>query len=304
MDGNDMNLKQLEVFVAVAETGSFSKGADISCITQSTVSQHISALEHQLGLRLLDRTGKGAFPTPAGKKLLKLARQVLADVERIHQELRQFKGVEDVSLNVGGSTIPGSYMIPDALPVLTRRFPRMAISLVEGDSQDILDKLAREEVEIGIVGATFPDKGFTFQPFATERLILVAGQQHPLTQAGPVSVARLAEADFIFREPGSGTGKTVGEALRAVGIDAGTLRMRARLGSNESVKHVVAAGLGISFVSELSVKKELERGELVRIELEGMEMSRTFYFAVRTGRELSPAARAFMEVMTELYSDT
>jgi DNA-binding transcriptional LysR family regulator len=296
-----MNLKQLEVFLSVAETGSFSRGADLSCITQSTVSQHISALEHQLGLRLLDRTGKGAFPTPAGKMLLKLARQVMADVERIHLELRQFKGVQDVTLSVGGSTIPGSYMIPDALPVLTKRFPRMDIVLMEGDSQDILDKLSREEVEIGIVGATFPEKGFTFQPFATERLILVAAGQHPLAQAGPISVAQLVEADFILRESGSGTGKTVTEALRILGIDAANLRVRARLGSNESVKHVVAGGLGISFVSELSVRKELERGELQRIVVDGMEISRTFYFATRTGRELSPAARAFMEVMDELY---
>lgn len=296
-----MNLKQLEVFVAVAETGSFSKGAELSCITQSTVSQHISALENQLGLRLLDRTGKGAFPTPAGKMLLKLARQVMADVERIELELRQFKDVQNVTLSVGGSTIPGSYMIPDALPVLTRRFPRMDIVLMEGDSQDILDKLSREEVEIGIVGATFPEKGFTFQPFATEDLILVASRQHPLAQTGTISVSQLIEADFILRESGSGTGKTVTEALRTLGIDAGNLRVRARLGSNESVKHVVAGGLGISFVSELSVRKELERGELVQIKVDGIEMSRSFFFAARTGRELSPAAKAFMEVMEELY---
>ena len=296
-----MNLKQLEVFVAVTETGSFSKGADLSCITQSTVSQHISALEHQLGLRLLDRTGKGAFPTPAGKMLLKLSRQVMADVERIHLELRQFKGVQDVTLSVGGSTIPGSYMIPDALPVLTGRFPRMAIVLMEGDSQVILDKLSREEVEIGIVGATFPEKGFTFHPFATEHLILVASRQHPLAKAGPISVAQLVEADFILRESGSGTGKTVTEALRTIGVDAASLRVRARLGSNESVKHVVAGGLGISFVSELSVRKELERGELVQIAVDGMEIARSFYFATRTGRELSPAANAFIEVMNELF---
>lgn len=296
-----MNLKQLEVFVAVAETGSFSKGADLSCITQSTVSQHVSALEQQLGVRLLDRTGKGAFPTPAGKMLLKLARQVMSDVERIKHELRQFKGVQDVSLSVGGSSIPGSYMIPDAIPVLSSRFPSMAIVVMEGDSQDILDKLSREEVEIGIVGATFPEKEFTFQSFATEHLVLVAGRQHPLAQSGTLMVSQLADIPFIFRETGSGTGKTVLESLKSAGVDVAALKIRARLGSNESVKHVVSSGLGLSFVSELSVRKELERGELVRIEVEGLDISRKFYFATRSGRELSPAARAFMDVMRELY---
>jgi DNA-binding transcriptional LysR family regulator len=297
-----MNLKQLEVFVAVAETGSFSKGADISCITQSTVSQHISALEAELGLKLLDRTGKGAFPTPAGKMLLKLARQVMTDIDLIHGALRQFKGVEDVTLRVGGSTIPGSYMIPHALPLLARRFPTLSVVLVEGDSQDILDKLAREEVELGIIGTSFAEKGFTFQPFAVERLILVAGSDHPAAARGSLTLDQLAEEDFIQREPGSGTGKTVMETLRSLGFDAGRLKVRAFLGGNESVKHAVAGGLGISFVSEISVRRELERGELVRIDLEGIQITRNFYIASRTGRELSPAAKGFIEVMTELYS--
>lgn len=298
-----MNLKQLEVFIAVAESGSFSKGADITCITQSTVSQHISGLENILGVRLLDRTGKGAFPTPAGKMLLKLARQVVSDVDRINSALQHYKGVEDVTLRVGGSTIPGGYMIPDALPVLINRFPRLTIVLIEGDSQDVLDKLSREELEIGIIGSRFPEKGFTFQPFATEHLILVAGQSHPVASWSSLTFDDLVQEDFILREPGSGTGKTLAEALRVAGFDIGKLSVRAYLGSNESVKHAVANGLGVSFVSELSVKKELERGELVKINLAGFDIQRSFYFVTRTGRDLSPAAKAFYDVMSELYGN-
>ena len=101
-----MNLKQLEIFLAVAETGSFSRGAEATFITQSTVSQHISSLESDFGVRLLDRTGKGALLTEGGKVLFHHARQVVTDIEAINQAMRRFKGVEDTDLRIGGSNIP------------------------------------------------------------------------------------------------------------------------------------------------------------------------------------------------------
>src|SRR5512146_281394 len=143
-----MNLKQLEVFVAVAETGSFSKGAEATFITQSTVSQHISALEQELGVRLLDRTGRGALLTPGGSILLEHARRVLAATGEIGRAMDRFKGVEDTVLTIGGSNVPGNYMIPDALPLVRARFPGLKITLLQGDSRDIIERLGREEVEV------------------------------------------------------------------------------------------------------------------------------------------------------------
>src|ERR1700686_2521871 len=125
-----MNLKQLEIFLAVAETGSFSRGAEATFITQSTVSQHISSLESDFGIRLLDRTGKGALLTEGGKVLFQHARQVIADVQAINQAIQRFKGVEDTDLRIGGSNIPANYMIPELLPILIERFPRLRLTLI------------------------------------------------------------------------------------------------------------------------------------------------------------------------------
>jgi len=110
-----MNLKQIEVFLAVAESGSFSKGAEATFITQSTVSQHISALESEFGLKLFDRTGKGTFPTAAGKLLLKHARSIADEAREIPVIMNRFKGLENAILSIGGSNIPSSYIIPDLL---------------------------------------------------------------------------------------------------------------------------------------------------------------------------------------------
>ena len=128
--GGIMNLKQLEVFLAVAESSSFSRGAEATFITQSTVSQHISALEQEMGIRLLDRTARGALPTEAGKILLVHALRIVAEMHGIPPAINRFKGLEDVSLTVGASNIPGDYMIPEALPNLLKRFPGLAITVV------------------------------------------------------------------------------------------------------------------------------------------------------------------------------
>lgn len=296
-----MNLKQLEVFLAVADSGSFSRGAEATFITQSTVSQHIAALENELGVKLLDRTGRGALLTEGGKLLLEHARRVVAGTREIEQTMRRFRGLEEAELRVGGSNIPGDHMIPTVLPLFLSRHPGVRLTLLQGDSREILDKVAREAVEIGIVGSRFDDAGVIFTPLGRDEIRLIAGSTHPLAGTGTIGLDTLMRQEFIMREPGSGTARTVTEALTGAGVAPATFAVRASLGSNEAVKHAVASGFGLSFLSEISVKTELERGELVEIPVEGLNISRTFYLVQRDGRELSPAARAFAGLMEEQF---
>ena len=296
-----MNLKQLEVFLAVADSGSFSRGAEATFITQSTVSQHIAALESELGVKLLDRTGRGALPTEGGKLLLEHARRVVAGAREIELTMRRFRGLEEAELRVGGSNIPGDHMIPEVLSLFLARHPGVRLTLLQGDSREILDRVAREEVEIGIIGSRFDDEGFSFTPLGSDEIRLIAGSTHPLAGTGAIGLDTLACQEFIMREPGSGTARTITEALAGAGIAAGGLAVRASLGSNEAVKHAVACGLGLSFLSEISVRRELARGDLVEIPVEGLTISRHFYLVQRTARELSPAARAFADLMVEQF---
>lgn len=296
-----MNLKQLQVFVAVVESGSFSKGAEAAYITQSTVSQHISALENEFGVKLLDRTGKGVLPTPAGEILLRHARQVLAGAQGISQALSRFKGVAEGVLKAGGSTIPGSYLIPQALPLLLGRFPGLQLTLLQGDSRDIMERIAREEVEIGVIGSRFDMEGFDFTPFGRDEIRLTVAGDHRWGGRRLAEAAELEEETFILREPGSGTGKTVMEALQGLSGAPLKLKVKAYLGSNEAIKQAVAGGVGVSFISEVSVRREVERGELAHVEVEGLAISRRFHLAQRKKRELSPAARAFADLMLELF---
>jgi LysR family transcriptional regulator, low CO2-responsive transcriptional regulator len=297
-----VNLKQLEVFIQVAETGSFSRGAEATFITQSTVSQHISALENEFGLKLLDRTGKGALPTEAGKLLLDRARRLVEYAREIPIALDRFKGIEEATLNVAGSSIPGEYMIPAALPLLISRFPGLTITLKQGDSREVLQKLLMEEIECGVVGGCFGEDALEFTSFAKDELVLIASPAHRFSGVTAISTRDFASEPFVLREAGSGTGKASDAALRAAGVEVTEVRVAARLGSNEGVKRAVMAGVGISFVSAISVQRELALGALVRIAVADVSVKREFYLAQRKGRELSPAALAFSSVMTELYS--
>lgn len=296
-----MNIKQLEVFLAVAETGSFSKGASATYITQSTVSQHVAALEREFDLPLFDRTGKGALLTEAGKLLVLHAGRILAEMRGAERALYRFRGAEEAELRVGGSNIPADYMIPAALPRLLQRFPGLTTTVCQGDSRGILDKLLKEEVELCVVGSMFELDGVDYTPLGHDLIRLVASPGHPWGVRGGVTFDEIAAEPLIFRESGSGTGKSVLEALGRAGIAPAGLRIRAVLGSNEAIKQAVMGGLGVSFVSDLSVRQELARGDLVAVDLEGMEIVRSFHLATRGGRALSPAAQAFAAVMKELF---
>jgi LysR family transcriptional regulator, low CO2-responsive transcriptional regulator len=298
-----VNLKQLEVFIAVADTGSFSKGAEATFITQSTVSQQILALEDEFGLRLFDRTGRGALPTEGGKLLLERARRLLHYAREIPVAMRRFKGVEDADLRIAGSSIPGEYLIPAALPLLISRCPGLTITLRQGDSRDVQELLLSEQVEYGVVGGHFAGDGLEFNPLSKDEIVLVTAAGHRWTGAGPIPVEELLRESFVVREAGSGTGQATVAALRDAGIDTKAVREAASLGSNHAVTRAVIAGVGVSFVSAVSVEWELAQGALVRVPVEGITITRQFYLVKRKGRELSPAAKAFSEVMMEVYGD-
>jgi LysR family transcriptional regulator, low CO2-responsive transcriptional regulator len=298
-----MNLKQLEVFINVAESGSFSKGAEATFITQSTVSQHISALESEFGLRLLDRTGKGALLTEGGKLLLERARRLVEYAREIPLALDRFKGVEEAVLRIAGSGIPGEYLIPAALPMLLGRFPGLTLIQLQGDSREVLEKLVAEEVEFGVVGGWMVEDGLDFTPFAEDELVLIAPAGHRWAGGAVIPLQELLAEPFVLRESGSGTGKAYTDALGEAGIDPSRMRVAAHLGSNEAVKRAVIAGVGISFVSAISVQRELAQGALIQVPVTGIDIRRQFYLAKRKGRDLSPAAVAFSAVLIEIYAD-
>lgn len=292
-----MNIKQLEVFAAIAETGSFSRGAEASFITQSTASQHIAALEESAGVRLLDRTGRGAVPTAAGKILLGHAHQVLASLRQAEQALRQFRTMEGAELHIACSSIPGTYLLPEVVAILRTAAPGITVTAEIGDSGEALALLRNEAVEFALVGSVPDDPLFEVAHAGNDTVRLVVPPGHPWGDSRKIHPAELTSEPLIMRRSGSGTGRAVAEALRVVGLDAGQLRHGALFSTSEAVKQAALAGCGAAFISEAAVAGERARGELIVVEIEGVRIERPLFLVWRRGRSLSPAAEKFRRVV-------
>lgn len=295
-----MNIKQLEIFLTIATTGSFSKGAEAACITQSTASQHIATLENACGVRLFDRTGRGVIPTEAGKILLVRAQQVIKSLKETEQAMLQFRQADGIELFVGGSTIPGTYLLPKAIAEILRHNPGIRINVDIGDSSEILKKLLEEQIEIGIIGSKTDDKLLVTEAIGHDEILLVVRKGHHWCGFADVLPKEILGEPIVMREKGSGTNNVVESAIKEHGIKSSDLTVSATISSSEAVKQALLADCGIAFISEMAVREELKSGELVAINLSGISITRSFYLVCRRGRSLSPAATLFCEALRKV----
>lgn len=292
-----MTLKQLEVFVAVAETRSFSRGADKTCITQSTASQHIQGLEEELGIRLFDRGRGGALLTEAGKLLVARARKILAECDESRSAVRRFVGMEDVVLRVGASNTPGTCLIPSLLDQFHKHYPNVRLEVLQGDSTSVIEQLVAEEVELGFIGGRFNDERIHFEALGEDTIVCAVSPDIAAKSKQSLSQAELCKVPMIVREQGSGTQKAVYEAFAGTWINKDSLRIVAVLGSSEAIRRALLNGTGYAFISSMVISEELSHGQLSTVRIPGLNISRKFYAARRDGRELSPAAAAFWDLM-------
>lgn len=296
-----MDLRQIKIFVAIAETGSFSAGADIVALTQSTVSQHISSLEEEMGVPLFNRLSRGISLTTGGKLFLRHARRILRESDALSQAMSSYRGLERAELVIGASNIPANYLVPQLLPTIKQEHPGISLTMLTGDTTEVLTMLEGAEVELALVGSRSDNIEIIFSPLINDPLVLVVSSKHRWAESGPIEIKQLLCEPLIMRETGSGSGHSLDLALRLVGHDPGELTIAARLGSNEAVLQAVAGGFGGAFVSELSVKFWNNAAELKRIEINGLTVERKIWMARAKGRTFSPAAEAFSKLLRNRY---
>ncbi len=298
-----MNLHHLKLFVAIAETGSFSRAAERMSLTQSTISQHLASLEREIDARLLDRTSKGAVLTAAGKLFLRHARRVIGEQDTLLQAMAGFRGLQQAELLIGASNVPANYLIPGLLHPLNEAHPGITLNMRTGDSREMLDSLLAAEIELATIGSRFTEKGVRFQPLLKDRLHLVVGDHHPWRQHDTISLDELVAEPILLRETGSGSGEAFDKALQSAGIPREQLKVAGRLGSNEAVRQAVSAGVGCAFLSHLSIRRELQAGELYAVTVQGLNIERQLWLATLKDRTLSPAANAFCSLLHHYSRD-
>ena len=295
-----MDLHALQVFCKIVELKSFSRAAEAVLLTQPTVSGHIKVLEDSLGLRLFDRAGKQVTTTQAGELLYGYARRILALRAETEQALAEFKGGLKGSLCIGGSSVPGAYVLPPLIARFKQDYPEVTIHLKIGDSREVCRSVAEGHCDLAAVGAKFDDARLHFEPLAEDELVLVAPRGHPWARRPSVRLAELPGQPFIVREVGSGSRRYAEQALGERGLDPKALRVMAEMGSNEAVRQAVKAGSGLAIISRRAVEDDLKVGALVAVRIESVRFLRQFYIAAHRTRTKSPACRAFLRLLGKL----
>ncbi len=290
-----MDLHRLEVFVKVAELGSFSRAAEALSLTQPTVSEHVRALEDDLGVQLLDRLGRGAAPTPAGEVLLGYARRILVLMREARQAIDRFQGRMSGQLVVGGSSIPGEYVLPGLIGQFKAKYPEISISLRVGSSRDVSEWVEEGRVEIGVVGARPPARTLVARELMADEMVIIVAADHPWSGLKSVTLADVMTQPLILRERGSGSRDALERALGAVGTDVGAFRVAGEMGSTQAVKQAVRAGVGIALISKRAVEDECRAHLLWCVKVQDLNVSRSFHLVTHRDRTRSPLAQAFLE---------
>lgn len=298
MPSIDFDLRQLEIFSKVVELGSFSKAADVVFLAQASVSERVATLEKIVGTRLLDRLGRQVVPTKAGELLYKHA-LLLLDMKRTASlEMQDFLGLKSGVIRMGGSTIPGEYILPEVIKRFREKFPLISVTLTIADTSKIENHVLEGNLELGIVGSKSAHRSLIRNELWEDELVLAVPAQHRWANKGEVSLKELSEEPFILREVGSGTLKIMDDYLRASGLKGiDFLEIVTRLGTSTAVKEGIKTGLGVSILSLRALNTELETGILKALKVKGLSMSRIFYLIRDRRRTASPLCHAMIDFL-------
>ncbi|MFO8101623.1 MAG: selenium metabolism-associated LysR family transcriptional regulator [Dehalococcoidia bacterium] len=294
-----MEIRQLEIFCAVIERRGFSAAAEVLKIAQPTVSFQIASLEEELGIKLLDRSGRATSFTKSGEILYRYAVQILELTSEARQAIDQLSGLLWGEIAIGASTIPGEYILPEILQRFRAAHPGIAVEMIIGDTRTIIKGVQEGQQEIGIVGATVRNEKLTFSRFVSDKLVLIAPAGNDWFQGNSIIPEELIGVPFILREEGSGTRTVMEQQLGGSGISPGSFNLVMTLGSTEAVKRAVESGAGVSIVSSRAVQNEIKLGLLEIVDITGIELVRDFFVVHRRNKVLSPAVEALKQFLIQ-----
>lgn len=284
-----ITLHQMEVFEAVARHRNYTKAAAELYLTQPTVSIQIKQLSKTVGLPLVETIGRQLHLTAAGEALLGTCRQVLGQLQRLDQALLAFQGVEAGTVKLA-TVESGKCLLVDQFKPFLERYPGLEVSLQVGSEAELHDRLRRNEDDFYLLSQSPPLPNLDRVPYAEAPLRVVASPQHPLAQQPSLTLADLATANWILREPESATRQRLEHSFQAQGL---TLRSNLEFSCNEAIKASVKAGLGLALLPAFAVDNHT--CDLTILPVADLQLHGQWQLVYRQDKAFSPAARAFLD---------
>jgi DNA-binding transcriptional LysR family regulator len=288
------DLAALALFLAVDDGGSVGAAARRYGITQSAASQRLTALERELGVRLLERGPSGSSLTPAGRVIGEWASSLVRAGRQFAHNVGSLAAGTTARLRVAASMTVADYLMPGWLNSLHALLPEVTVSLVPTNSERVAELVIAQEVSLGFVEGPGAPAGVRSRIVARDSLVVVVGATHPwASRRSPVTAQELSRAALVLREPESGTRQVLDRALAAKSLSA-TAAME--LGSPTSIKQALAGGVNASVLSRLSVRDEVDAGTLVRVETPELDLRRDIRAIWRSGNSPTEAAGALLRL--------
>ncbi len=294
-----MDLRRLEVFCKVYELKSFSGAGKASLLSQPTVSEHIRYLENFLEVQLFDRLGREVVPTRAGEILYSYARRMLNLRREASRTLERYRGMTAGELELGGSTIPGEYILPSLIGNFKESFVDIRIKLVIADTMRITNMVLEGSLQLGVVGAKMKNNNLQFERIFDDELVLAVSPDHHWAGRAAIGLEQLSGAPFIMREHGSGTRMIMLEILEQAGFDPRDLNVMAEMGSTEAIRQAIKAKVGVSILSRRAIADDLHFEKLFHVPIRKISFARHFYLVTHKKRSRSPVGQAFVDFLAE-----
>ncbi len=271
------------VFLAVAENLSFSKAAEELFISQPAVTKHIKELESKLKSTLFDRKGNRIYLTKAGKVNYEYLKKIKQQYAELEFELGRLNNTFKGTLRIGASSTISQYLIPETLASFYKRYPKIDLHLLSGNSHEIQQKLLSEEIDIALIEGSSSLKELKYSEFLDDEIVVVTGNNSVYAKKRQIAIADLENIPMVLRERGSGTLEVIRKSLGENHINLEDLNIVIHLGSTEAIKNFLINFEGVALVSEKSISKEIELKQIVKLNVNKLKIDRKFRIALRQG---------------------
>ena len=276
-----------KVFIAVAESLSFSKAADKLYVSQPAISRHIKEMETTLGIQLFERKGNRVYLTLAGEISYNHLKRIVQLYGELDFALGALKDEHKGILRIGASSTIAQYVIPSVLAIFHKRYPNIELDLFNGNSFEMEQKLLRNDIDLALVENNSSNNNLKYINFAEDNIVWIVGVNSPLSHQNTLDLQDLLQIPIVMREYGSGTLQVIEQAFTSVGIKFEKLPILLHLGSTEAIKNFLVNFDGIGFVSEQAIKNELLLKTLKQIFITNLSIKRFFRIALPLGPELN-----------------
>lgn len=296
-----MDIRQIETFVEVVRLESFSKAAEKLFITQPTVSNHITALEKEVGSELIDRSGRLFRITPTGQILYEHAEKIIDQINNAKYEIDAYDQGLQGKISILSSSIPREYILPDLIKSFLKEHPKISFSLQGSDSKEAIKRILTYENDFAIVGKMNDNPKLDFVKLVKDTSVLIVPNDkfENLENGDTVKFEDILDESFILREYGSASLETIINAIYQSSKDARKLRIVGTCDDNEAIKSLVSKGVGLSFMNKIAIERDIKEKRFKYLNIKGVDFSRDFYFLYHREKPLSPLGKRFKEFVLD-----